>query len=176
MRTGLARFRILGPLACALALAVGLGCVTEGKRPRPVPDAETGGGPIEEINLLAVPVALNLDQTPGLDGFVLKIYATTRKRAKPIPIEEGKVEVLMFDGMVGLTGTGSRKPLHIWTFTAVDLRSFEIHGSIGTGYQLAPLWGDDKPTGGKFTIFVRYTPPKGNPLVSAPSIISASVK
>jgi len=152
------------------------GCVSESKPPKRTGTAQIRGGDIEEINVLAVPVALSFDQAPGPDGFVVKIYASARKRPKPVPIENGKLELVMYDGMVGLMGPGSSQPLRVWTFTAQDLKAFEFHSTIGTGYQLAPLWGNDQPTSGKITILVRYIPPKGNPISSAPSIISTSVK
>jgi hypothetical protein len=167
---------VLSTVCCLLALGCGSGCVTEGGKPKPVRSASSRGGEINEINLLAVPVALNFDQAPGPDGFVVKVYASAQNRPKPVPIENGKVEVVMYDGMIGLTGPGSLHPLRVWSFTADNLKPFQIESSIGTGYQLAPLWGNDKPTNDKITIVVRYYPPKGNPISSAPSVISTSAK
>jgi hypothetical protein len=135
-----------------------------------------GGTGIDEINLLAAPVALNFDQTPGPDGFIVKVYAASARQPKPVPIESGKIEVMMFDGSPDLHGAGLGRPLRVWNFTAEDLKPFEIHTSIGIGYQLAPLWGDAKPTGNKVSVIVRYTSPKGATITSAPSIIGVGVR
>jgi hypothetical protein len=157
----------------ALALGLAAGCVSEKQQKKIHPKSEPGGSTaIQEINLLAIPVALNFDDKPGPDGFVIKIYAGNRNRAKPFPIESGKIEVLMYDGIPGVTENASLKPRRVWTYTAEELRQSQIQSSIGTGYQLAPLWGDAKPIQDKIAVVVRYTPVNGPPLSSAPSIIA----
>jgi hypothetical protein len=150
------------------------GCVSE-KQAKALPrtSGPAGGGTIQEINLLAVPVALNMDEKPGPDGFVIKIYAGNRNRPKPFPIDEGKVEILMFDGIPGVTEGAARQPRRVWTYSAEQLKPFEIETSIGAGYELALNWGDAKPVFGKIAVVVRYTPPKGAPIASAPSVIAA---
>src|SRR5262249_30873792 len=125
-----------------------------------------------EVNLLAIPVALNFDQKPGPDGFVIKVYATNRKRPKALPINRGKIDVLMFDGVPGVTEGASLQPRRTWTYTAEELKTFEIQGAIGTGYQLAPQWGDTVPAGNQISVVVRYSPPEGRPVTSAPSVIA----
>ena len=135
---------------------------------------ETGGQPITEINLLAIPVALNFDDKPGPDGFVIKVFANSRKRPKTQPIESGTIDVLMFDGVPGGPDSASLQPLRIWSYSAQELKSFEVHGSIGTGYQLAPRWGDAKPTGNSISVVVRYTARSGASIASAPSVISVA--
>jgi hypothetical protein len=158
---------------CALALGLALGCVSEKQQKKIHPKPEPGGSAaIQEINLLAIPVALNFDDKPGPDGFVIKIYAGNRNRAKPFPIESGKIEVLMYDGIPGVTENAALKPRRVWTYTAEELRQSQIQSSVGTGYQLAPLWGDAKPVQNKIAVVVRYTPLNGPPITSAPSVIA----
>jgi len=147
------------------------GCVSE-KPSRKPPAVWDSGARIQELNLLAVPVAVNLDDRPGPDGFVIKIYAGSPKRPKPVPLEDGQIEVAMFDGIPGI-GDAVSQPRRIWTYTAQELRPYQIETSIGIGYQLAVLWGDAKPTHDKITVVVRYTPARGQSLASAPSIIAA---
>ena len=159
---------------CLLATGLWSGCVSEPKSRKPAA-ASSGGGTIEEINLLAVPVALNLDDKPGLDGFAIKVYAGSRKLPKPIAIQSGKIEVLMYDGIPGVTEGASLEPRRVWTYTAAELKPFEIRTSIGTGYQLAPLWGDAAPTRNKITVVVRYISPEGRSITSAPSVISVTL-
>jgi hypothetical protein len=131
-----------------------------------------GRGTIDEINLLAIPVAVNLDGMPGVDGFVIKIYASSRKRPKPVAIEDGTIEIDMFDGIPTAAVGAPPKPLRTWKYTASELRPFLFQSSIGAGYEVAVAWGDAKPASNKIAVLVRYAPPSGTGITSAPSIIS----
>lgn len=169
------RFPAWTAVAVCCVLCLGVGCVTES------PNASAGArGPstaaIEEINLLAIPVAVNLDQNPGLDGFVIKVYASNRSRPKPMIIGSGTIEVFMFDGIMGFTTAHDAAPRQTWQYPAAELKEFQIESSIGTAYQLALTWGESGPTGSKISVLVRYTPPQGPPVISAPSIISVALK
>jgi hypothetical protein len=164
-------------LRSALALALACtGCVSGTKPPRPSALVNVGSGPIDEVNLLATPVALNFDHLPGPDGFVVKIYVGNRSNPKPLSIEKGTLELFMFDGGLAPVNGEAPKPKRAWSFTAADLKQFEIHTSIGVGYQLAPVWGDAKPVHDKIAIVARYTSASGARLSSAPSIISVALK
>src|SRR5688572_23413946 len=77
-------------------LAVLTGCATPKKKPA----VSVGTQSITEINMLAVPVALNLDPLPGPDTVAIKIYAGNLREAKPVPITVGAIELLMFDGIL----------------------------------------------------------------------------
>jgi hypothetical protein len=160
----------------ALAMLVANGCISDKPRPKHVSQSDYGTGPIDELNVLAVPVALNFDQSSGPDGFVIKIYAGSRKRAKPVAIENGRLEILMFDGTLDLNSSEEPKPWKTWTFTADEIRPFEIRSSIGVGYQLQPLWGKARPTQDKFTVIARYIPQKGRRIISQPSVIAVGVR
>jgi hypothetical protein len=166
----------LAVLVCLLGLGSWTGCVSEPEqqKPRPRP-AEGSGSGIQEIEVLALPVALNLDQVPGPDGFIIKVFATNRKRPKSIPIESGKLEIVMYDGVPGVTGPLPPQPRRVWTYSAEQLKPFEIHSSIGVSYELAPLWGDAKPNGSRITVGVRYTAADGKVITSAPSVISVGL-
>lgn len=160
----------------SLGILLSSGCVSENKQIKPATQRTSAEGPIVELNLLAAPMALNMDESPGPDGFLVKVYANDRKHPKPVPIEEGKLEILMFDGSPGLSGNELAKPLRVWTLTVGDLKPYEIRTSIGAGYELIPKWGEAKPTSGRFTIIVRYISPGGGIVNSAPSIISMGVR
>jgi hypothetical protein len=79
------------------------------------------GGRLTELHLFGVPVALNLGSKSGPDGIGLRLYASTADVAKGIPIREGVLEVLMFDGSVGEAYARSEKPLKTWSFTSSQL-------------------------------------------------------
>lgn len=167
-----ARVQLCSVAACAaLLLGLASGCVSEKQARKSVPAVEPSG-PIRQINLLAVPVAWNLDSRPGPDGFVIKIYAGNPKRPKPVPIDSGSIEVRMYDGIPGVTAPADTAPRRVWTYTAAELRLYQIQSSIGPGYQLVIPWGDAKPASDKITVVVSYAPPQGAPVVSAPSIIA----
>lgn len=168
--------RWIGLILALVAAGAWVGCVSDHPDRDPRPLADAGNGPIDELNLLAIPVALNLDQVPGVDGFVIKVYASSRRNPKPVPIVAGSLDVLMYDGVPGITHPVPPEPRHTWHYSAPELKAFEIQTSIGTGYQLAPLWGDDKPVQNKISVLVRYTAPQGQPLTSAPSVISVAIK
>jgi hypothetical protein len=167
------------PSAAAALLAIVLlpsGCAAPGKAPPTAIAAPSARTPIDELNLLAVPVALNLDHLPGLDGFMIKVYPGSQKRPNSVPIDGGTLDVFMFDGVIAGDTIHVPEPLRVWTYTAADLKQFEIRTSIGAGYQLAPLWGEARPTKDKITVFVRYTAPNGGMIASSPSVISVALK
>ena len=165
-------------LSWVLLFSVGSGCVSDPK-PKPRPHPSTNAAPaksgIQEINLLAIPVALNFDEKPGLDGFIIKVYAGNRRQPKPLPIENGQIEILMYDGIPGVTEGASLQPRKQWTYTADELRHYEIRSSIGMGYQFSPMWGDAQPVNNKIAVVVRYTSANGSVITSAPSFIAVTL-
>ena len=100
------------------------------------------GGRLTELHLFGVPVALNLGSKSGPDGIGLRLYASTTDVAKGIPIRDGVLEVLMFDGSVGEAYARSEKPLKIWSFTSSQLGAFAGTSSLGVGYQFPPPLGN----------------------------------
>ena len=150
------------------------GCISN--KPKPPPPEDNRPAPIDQINLLAVPVALDFDGLPGPDGFVVKVYAGNRTRPKPVPLVNGTLEVLMFDGLLEGRDTKTAEPHRRWTYSAEDLKAFAIKSSIGTGYQLAPRWEKAKPTTDKISILAHYTSPEGASVYSAASIIAVPAK
>jgi hypothetical protein len=152
------------------------GCATAEKSDRAAAVAAPAQSPIDELNMLAVPVALNLDHLPGLDGFMIKVYPARRKQPKSVPIENGQLEIFMYDGLVSVDTVEVPKPKRVWTYTAAELKKFEIRTAIGVGYQFAPLWGEARPTRDKITVIVRYTSSSGAMVSSAPSAVAISLQ
>ncbi|MEN9676501.1 MAG: hypothetical protein RIS76_2397, partial [Verrucomicrobiota bacterium] len=56
--------RTLSGLGLAMAILAASGCATG------------GGQSVSELHLFGVPVALNLDPTPGPDGIGVRVYAS----------------------------------------------------------------------------------------------------
>jgi|GEM_PF-627654 len=173
-RLSVRRMRRCSPVL-SLILLVSAGCTSGRKASEPAMDRSTGDS-ITELNLLASPVALNLDGVPGPDGFVLKVYPGNAQRPKPLPITAGGLEILMFDGILQETDFATTQPRRVWRYTTSDLKRYEVKTSIGTGYHIDPRWGDAKPARDKVTILSRYMSPQGKAVYSAPSVISVTVK
>jgi hypothetical protein len=157
-------------------LALTTGCVSSSEQARPTPGPGVSTGPIDEVNLLATPTALNFDHLAGPDGFLVKVYLGNRNKPKPIRMENGSLELLMFDGGLAQEAGQALQAKRVWRFTAQDLKAFEIHTSIGVGYQLAPILGGAKPSGNKIAVVVRYLSPRGATISSAPSVISVALQ
>ena len=150
-------------IAFALCLALG-GCSSTGR-------FSSSGSEIVQLNLLTAPVGLDLDGRPGIDGFSAKVYASNASDPKAVPIRNGMLEVLMFDGT--LFGRTNVPPaLHTWSFTAEQLRNYEFKARIGTGYELLLAWGPDIPTRNLITVGARYTSPEGKIITSGLSSVT----
>jgi len=75
-----------------------------------------------------------MDAIPGQDGVALKVFAGNSARAKPLPLRQGKLEVLLFDGLLKSASGEQSQPLKIWQFSMEDLRRHEFTSTIGVGY------------------------------------------
>lgn len=123
-------------------------------------------------------MALNLDASPGVDGFGVMVYAVTRAHPKPQPIRSGSLQVLMYDGIVSADAVAAeqRMPRRVWTFTSAELKALQTGSAIGTGYKLTLDWGEDAPASEGISIIARYRFLAGNLIDSAPSYIAVPVK
>jgi len=129
-------------------------------------------GPVDQVYLMAMPLALNLDQAPGGDGFQVKVYAVSRNQPKPLPILEGSIEILMYDGV--LQGKTESAPLKAWKYSAADLQPHAMKSLVGTGYAFTLKWEDAVPKQRKITVIARYVSSSGTGIASAPSSIAVA--
>ena len=123
---------------------------------------------IAQLNVITVPVALDLDGRPGPDGVALKLYASHATNPKAIRIRDGTIEILLFDG----TFHGRTNPppiLRTAVFTPAELRLNEFKSNIGYGYDLTLRWGTNLPTQRLMSVGARYTSPDGRPIVTRTS-------
>tara|TARA_Y100001934_G_scaffold98656_1_gene121472 strand:- start:9925 stop:10323 length:399 start_codon:yes stop_codon:yes gene_type:complete len=109
-------------------------------------------GSIDSLNVLSFPVAVNLDEDPGTDGFAIKVYPGNLRAAKTREITGGTLEIALFDGV---RGSKPADPLKTWTFSAEQLRAYRIDATIGIGYQLALRWEENRPSRSRFSIVTR---------------------
>jgi|GEM_PF-332518 len=165
----------LHPLAALVLLSLFLaaaGCVTSGPQARPAPKEPSSKARVDELDLVTMPVAVNLESKLGLNGIQVKIYACDFQRPKPHAITEGTLEILMFEGLVGESFDQTNRCRHLWSFPARDLLTSAVATSVGTGYLFPLAWGNDRPRADKITVVARYLPPQGPAIYSAPSYIS----
>jgi hypothetical protein len=136
----------------------------------PKPVINSFDSPLVELNLITAPVALNLDNQPGVDGFSTKVYANNARNPKPVPIASGQLDIVIFDGtLFGKTNLPS--PLRTWSFTAGELKAHQFEASIGTGYDFVLAWGPNRPTQRMISVAARYTSPDGRIITSFPSSV-----
>jgi hypothetical protein len=153
--------------AVAAASCLWIGCSSSAPQRRFFPT----GGELVELNILTTPVGIDLDGRPGIDGFSVKIYGNVADNPKPVPIRSGTMEVLMFDGTL-YGRTNLPPPLHVWSFTASELRMHEFSAPIGIGYDLSLAWASDVPTRRLITVGARYTSAEGKVITSSLSSVT----
>ncbi len=154
----------------ALSLAGLNGCAS-----RPV-GAGTAARPVERLDLILTSLALDLDGQPGVDGFGARIYASVRGSAIGTPLAGGRLQFLMYDGVVRPEDLAAATPLRVWTYEAAALRPYAQLTSIGTGYRFALAWGDQVPHRERVTVIARHSAADGRVVHSAPGSIPLSVK
>ena len=134
-----------------------------------------GGESVAEVHLFGLPVTLNLDNRPGADGFASRVYAVKVGGAKGATVHNGKVEILMFDGVASVDEVFVKPPTQTWTFTPRQLNAFGEKSTLGQGYRFVLRW-NEAPQRGHITIVARYVPEKGEAVYSSPSTIASSAK
>jgi hypothetical protein len=126
---------------------------------------------IVQLNLITVPVALDLDGKPGPDGIAVKLYANTARDPKAVRLREGTIEFVMFDGTFHRR-TNPPPIIRTFTFTAPELRLHEYSSKIGWGYDFTLRWGTNLPTQRIMSVGARYTVTNVPPIVSRPSSVT----
>ena len=158
-------------LAASLALAgwAPLGCRTADSPS----SAEThpSGPPINGLSVMTMPMAISVTSQAVADGFAMKIFASSPGKPKAQPIRDGQVDILLFDGILNALpeDTGTRRGL--WTLTPSQLEGLKSSTAVGPAYVIALSWAANPPAADKITIFARYRPPQGPPVVSKPGYI-----
>ena len=127
---------------------------------------------VNELNLLGLPVAVNLDDRPGADGVVMKLFAANRANPRTLPIRSGTLEIAAYPGTPSLTALPP--PFHLWTFSPAELVPHEFTTALGTGYSLVLNWMPKLLPSDRVTVIARYLPADGNPVTSAPNSITAA--
>ena len=77
----------------------GVGCRTEIPGRPKAKAFNPGKGPVNSIRLFTLPMLFNLDGEPGPDAFKARVYAIRDSAPKPVPITDGTLEIIFFDGV-----------------------------------------------------------------------------
>jgi hypothetical protein len=126
---------------------------------------------VDAIDLWAVPpAAINWDGVPGPDGVQVNVFLYLADRAEPVLVK-GALEFMMYEGRRPRNGLETVQPLRTWKFTEQELGTHEMRGPAGWGYMAQLGWGKDVPKSAVVTLTVRYLPPSGPPVTSAPKVI-----
>ena len=139
--------------------------------------ALSGGGNegVEAIHVFGLPVTINMDTRPGPDGFAVRVFVTKNGGAKGATINNGAIEVLMFDGVIGADEIQTKQPTQLWRFTPKQLSAMREQTSLGNAYRFALRW-DEPPRHRHITVLARYLSERGEPMYSSPSSITASMR
>lgn len=170
VETGLAIRAAVLILACAVLASTLCGCAggAAGK--------SAAATAVESIHVLSVPVAVDFDGVPGPDGFAVTVFAKGLKSAKGVPLPDGKLELLMYDGLFLEGKPSGAEPLRVWRFSRSELKLHSGKSAVGTGYRFTLRWEEARPTKSRISIVVRYLPVSGPPVVSAPSSVAIGTK
>ena len=148
----------------------GVGCRTEIPGRPKAKAFNPGKGPVNSIRLFTLPVLFNLDGEPGPDAFKARVYAIRDSAPKPVPITEGALEIIIFDGASNLNQQVS--PRQSWSFSGADLDRYRIQTSIGFSYDFTLEIDKSKPLPSKVSIGAKFTLPDGTSIFARPVSIS----
>lgn len=150
------------PVAVGLLLLSLGGCATSG-------GAGTGGQ-IRTLYIVTTPVAMNLDEHPGVDGIGVNLFAFG-PGAKAVPLPAGTVEFTAYDP-AGILANPPQA-FHVWTFDASELRRHRTAAAIGEGYRLLLSWSPKLLISSRLAVVCRFRPEVGAEVVSEPHFIAA---
>lgn len=132
-----------------------------------------GGGSAQRIRTLymvTTPVALELDEHPGVDGIGVNLFAFGA-HPKAVPLPPGSVEFTAYDS-AGILADPPRA-FHAWTFDVGELKRLQMSAAIGRGYRLLLNWSPKLLIHDRLALVCRYRPLEGPEVVSEPGVIAA---
>jgi hypothetical protein len=124
--------------------------------------------PVDALQLLGTPVAMNLDNKPGADGMGVRVYAMNRAANETVRVSAGALEIILFDGNVRASEVATTAPLRVWSYSAHELRRHEQKSAIGFSYAFVPVWTETPPKRNRVTVVARYTNAPSTLIYSAP--------
>lgn len=129
---------------------------------------------IEELHVLGVPMAVKTGRSGVPDAVAVRVFASSRQRAKGLTIGSGTLAILLFDGAFADAELRTIKPVRVWDFPAAALGPQKAVSALGVGYQFVLGWEGMLLRQSRVTVQARFTPLKGSPIYSAPNVISVT--
>lgn len=152
-----------GLAALAVLSAAGLmGCDGQPNTPpQPVDFADA-------IALRAMPSAINLDDSPGADGLMVRVELYRDRGKVELLTVKGALEFSLYEGVVGSATPGKVKPFRTWRYAGKELERFLAPDYGCWGYTVPLNWGRPGPSTSSVTVTARYVPPRGRPMAADP--------
>ena len=97
-------------------------------------------GDVDDILVLADPVAANWDGQVGSDGLDVGVLLFRHDRKLPVTVK-GTLELRLYEGVVRAEDLSKARPLRTWRFDSAQLRSLLGRTPAGWGYALRLPWG-----------------------------------
>ena len=143
------------------------GCVTDrdSVSDRKISIGLSGVGAVDSIRLFTSPSVLNLDNKPGVDGFTAKIYALDQDMPKPIKVNKGEIEFLLYESTI------DGDPLQIWKFDSKKLKKHMLTTQIGVVYDFRLLWAPANVPKRKAAILAQYRSVDGKLIKAVPVVL-----
>ncbi|OPX22416.1 MAG: hypothetical protein B1H04_05030 [Planctomycetales bacterium 4484_123] len=126
---------------------------------------------VDDILVLADPVAANWDGQAGADGLDVGVLLFRRDRKLPVTVK-GTLEMRLYEGVVRAEDLPQARPLRTWRFDAAQLRALLGRTPAGWGYALRLPWGPTRPATSSVTLTARYVAPSGRTVHAPPVAIA----
>jgi len=128
-------------------------------------------GDVDDILVLADPVAANWDGQVGSDGLDVGVLLFRHDRKLPVTVK-GTLELRLYEGVVRAEDLSKARPLRTWRFDSAQLRSLLGRTPAGWGYALRLPWGPNRPATSSVTLTARYIAPSGRTVHAPPVAIA----
>jgi|TARA_B100001250_G_scaffold351679_1_gene323976 hypothetical protein len=124
-----------------------------------------GVGSVDSIRLFTSPSVLSFDNNPGADGFTAKIYAIDQDKPKPIKVNAGEIEFMVFESTI------ESEPLQVWKFDTKKLKRHMATTQIGVVYDFRLIWDSTKAPKRKAAILAQYRSVDGKVIKAVPVVL-----
>lgn len=131
---------------------------------------------VDHIDLMTPPMASNLDRQPGADGIQVRVFLYSGSQGIQTVKGSGTLEIMLYDGRIGLQQAAMLQPLRSWTFSPEELTTFTFKWKGLWGYQMALRWGEAEPRASVVTLIARYTAPSGEVVHAEPVPVRINVR
>lgn len=156
----------------AMTMSLTVGCATEPAKPaKPelvAPESVTAADKmISMVSSTPLTPQTPIDQA----GLQASVWFLINGQDAAVLVQ-GRLEVLMFDGVISRDTAAATVPLHMWEFPSDQLpRHAGKHRLWGWGYNLGNMpWGVDIPKQPRVTVIFRYTG-GGKTIESDPTVL-----